>query len=251
NTLANAADDATWLLSTGSGSGNLPSTTVNSLAIDKNDNLWIGTADGIAILYNASSAIRLKSDAETPVVQYDQYAGYLFKGEIVRAIAVDGANRKWIGTDNGVWLLSPDAVNSSILLRFTTQNSPLPDNRIRKITIDNVTGIVYIGTENGVVAYRGTATEGGKTNGDVKSFPNPVPPGYQGTIAIKGLATNADVRITDMSGQLIYRTTALGGQAIWNGKDYTGRRPASGVYLIFATNTDGSQTYSGKMVFME
>ncbi|MBS1689756.1 MAG: T9SS type A sorting domain-containing protein, partial [Bacteroidetes bacterium] len=89
------------------------------------------------------------------------------------------------------------------------------------------------------------------TNSNVLTYPNPVPSGYNGTIAIKGLVANADVRITDVSGQLIYRTTALGGQAVWNGLDYTGHRPQSGVYLIFVTNSDGTQTYSGKMVFLQ
>src|SRR5690606_28412962 len=98
---------------------------------------------------------------------------------------------------------------------------------------------------------RSTAIEGKDTPENVLSFPNPVPSGYEGTIAIKGLSNNADVRITDIAGQLIYKTKALGGQAVWNGRDYTGRRPQSGVYLIFSTNNDGSQTYAGKLVFME
>jgi hypothetical protein len=102
-----------------------------------------------------------------------------------------------------------------------------------------------------LICYRGTSTEGGKENKEVKVFPNPVPSGYKGTIAIKGLVENADVRITDISGQLIYRTKALGGQAVWDGMDYTNRRPQTGVYLIFITNKDGSQKHVGKMVFME
>jgi hypothetical protein len=110
---------------------------------------------------------------------------------------------------------------------------------------------VYIGTEEGLVSYRSTATQGDSSNSNVTIFPDPVPSGYTGTIAIKGLVANADVRITDISGQLVYRTTALGGQAIWNGVDYKGHRPQSGVYLVFASSSDGSKTYSGKMVFMQ
>lgn len=250
NTLANPNDDIMYFMNAGVGAGNLPNSTVYALAVDQNDNLWIGTNDGIGILYNASSSLKRKVDAEIPIVQYDKYAGYLFKGEAVRTIAVDGANRKWIGTDNGVWLLSPDAGNSKIIERFTAENSPLPSDKIKKIAIDKVTGVVYIGTDKGLVSYRSTATEGGTTNTTVTTYPNPVPSNYSGTIAIKGLVANADVRITDMSGQLIYRTTALGGQAIWNGLDYTGRKPQSGVYLIFSTNSDGTQALSGKMVFL-
>ncbi|PQJ11015.1 hypothetical protein CJD36_013685 [Flavipsychrobacter stenotrophus] len=250
NTLSDASDDAIYHLTTGTNAGNLPDNGVSCIAIDKNDNLWIGTANGIGILYNASSAITQRADAEIPIVQYDKYAGYLFAGESIQTIAVDGANRKWIGTTNGVWLLSPDAGNSSIIYRFTVDNSPLPSNKIRKITVDKVTGDVYIGTDAGLMCYRSTATEGSESNSNVITYPNPVPSGFKGTIAIKGLTENADVRITDINGQLVYRTVALGGQAVWNGMDYKGHRPQSGVYLIFATNADGSQTYAGKMIFM-
>jgi hypothetical protein len=213
----------------------------------------VGTDNGIGIIYQASGCISGKCDAVIPIVQYDAYAGYLFSGENVRAIAVDGANRKWVGTDNGVWLLSPDA--STIIYRFTKDNSPLPSNRMQSITIDKVTGDVYLGTDQGLVSFRGTATQGGDTNHNVKIFPNPVPKGYNGTIAISGLVTNADVRITDIDGQLVYKTTAFGGQATWSGLDYKGHRPESGVYLVFVTNTDnsnsGTQNFVGKIVFVQ
>lgn len=167
----------------------------------------------------------------------------------VRTIAVDGGNRKWIGTTNGIWLISPEG--DKIIYRFTAENSPLPSNNVQKIAVDPVTGDVYIGTSSGLVSFRSTATDGTTQNQNVVTFPNPVPSGYSGTIAIRGVSENADVRITDIGGQLVYRTRALGGQAVWNGRDYTGRRPQTGVYLIFVTNKDGSQTHVGKMVFTE
>lgn len=248
--LGNTSDDTYTQYNKGAGAGNLPSQSVYCIAKDKNDNIWVGTNDGIGIMYNASSCYE-KCDFDIPVVKYDSFSGYFFAGEVVRTIAVDGGNRKWVGTDNGVWLLSPDAGNSKIINRFTTDNSPLPSNHIEKISIDPVTGDVYIGTELGLVSYRGTATEGGATHSNVTVFPNPISAGYKGEIAIKGLVANADVRITDVTGQLVYKTTAYGGQAVWNGYDYKGHRPQSGVYLIFSTNADGGQTYVGKMVFIQ
>lgn len=242
-------DDKFTLLLTGKGAGGLADNEVYCLAKDKNGNIWIGTKNGISIVSCPSQVIAGTCEAENRIVQYDKFAGYLFQGEVVKTIAVDGANRKWIGTNNGVWLISADG--DKIVSRFTEDNSPLPSNLIQKITIDPATGDVYIGTEQGLVSYRGTATDGGKENTDVKVFPNPIKSGYTGMIAIKGLVENADVRITDISGQLVYRTKALGGQAVWNGVDYTGRRPQSGVYLVFITNKDGSQTKVSKMVFME
>jgi ligand-binding sensor domain-containing protein len=223
---------------------------VNCIAKDKSNAMWIGTNDGIGVINcSPDQVFSGQCEIRKPIVQYDQFAGYLFQNEKVRTIAVDGANRKWIGTTNGVWLISPEG--DKIIYRFTAENSPLPANDVRKIAVDPITGDVYIGTTAGLVSYRGTATEGGESNQSVTTFPNPVPSGYSGTIAIRGLVENADVRITDISGQLVYRTRALGGQAVWNGLDYTGRRPQSGVYLIFVTNKDGSQTHAGKMVFME
>jgi ligand-binding sensor domain-containing protein len=249
STPSNTADDMYYIYGTGVGHGNLPGPTPYCLTKDKNGSIWVGTNNGIGIINCPEQATQGTCDAELRIVQYDQYAGYLFQNENVYSIAVDGANRKWVGTANGVWLLSSDA--SKILLRFTVDNSPLPSNVIQKISIDPVTGDVYIGTDQGLVSYKSTATEGITANQNVTVYPNPVTSGYKGTIAINGLVNNADVRITDMSGQLVYRTTALGGQAIWNGTDYTGHRPQSGVYLVFITNKDGSQSYVAKMVFME
>jgi hypothetical protein len=248
--LADPADDSYYHLIKGAGSGNLPSNNVYCIAKDKNDNIWIGTDNGIGIASHCNAPFNQAPpcDAERPIVQYDKFAGYLFDGNTVRSIAVDGANRKWVGTDDGVWLLSPHA--EKIIYRFTVDNSPLPSSRIRKISIDDVTGDVYISTDMGLVCFRSTATEGGDANENVLTFPNPVPANYTGTIAIKGLVENADVRITDINGQLVYHTKALGGQAVWNGLDYKGHKPQSGVYLIFVTNADGSQTYTGKMVFL-
>ena len=249
NTPDNRADDRYLQLNTGEGSGGLPENEVHCIVNDKEGALWIGTSDGIGIVSCPGDVISGNCEAEKRIVQFDEFAGYLFQNERVRTIAVDGGNRKWIGTNNGVWLVSPDG--DEILERFTKDNSPLPSDNIQKIAIDPETGDVYFGTELGLVSYRGQATDGEEEHKDLITFPNPVPSAYRGTIAIKGFAENADVRITDISGQLIYRTQALGGQAVWNGKDYSGRRPQSGVYLIFGTNKDGTQTAKGKMVFME
>ncbi len=249
STIDNPADDQYRQLRVGKGVGNLPDNEVYCLAKDKNGAIWVGTGNGIGIINCPAQVIAGTCETEIRVVQYDDFAGYLFANEIVKALAVDGANRKWVGTNNGVWLLSPDG--DKIIYRYTAENSPLPSNSIQKIAIDPITGDVYISTDDGMVSFRSGAVEGGTKNENVVSFPNPVPSGYDGFIAIKGLVENADVRITDIAGQLVYRTKALGGQAVWNGVDYTGRRPQTGVYLIFVTNKDGSQTHVGKLAFIE
>lgn len=248
NTLSNPSDDKYIKLLAGKGSGNLPDNGVQCIVNDKKGVIWIGTNNGIGIINCPDRITNLTCEAEIRVVQYDQFAGELFAGEIVKTIAVDGANRKWVGTNNGVWLISDDA--NKIIARFTKDNSPLPSNVMQSIGIDPLTGDVYFGTDKGIVAYRGTATDGGKSNVSALIYPNPIRNDYTGTIAIKGLVNNADVRITDVNGQLIFRTKALGGQAIWNGRTYTGQRPQTGVLLVFATDNEGNETFVGKMVFI-
>lgn len=250
NTIDNKNDDANRLLTTGSGNGNLPNNNVLSIAKDRNGKIWVGTNDGIGIFNCPESVLETGGcDAELKIVKYDLNAGLLFQRESVNSIAVDGANNKWIGTNNGVWLISDDA--EKIIHRFTKDNSPLPSDEVNSIAILPESGEVFIATNAGMVSYRSEATEGHSDNSDLLVFPNPVPSGYSGMIAVKGLVENSDVRITDVAGQLVYRTKAQGGQAVWNGRNYLGDRPRTGVYYVFVTNTDGTQTGVGKFVFNE
>ncbi|GAB2671025.1 two-component regulator propeller domain-containing protein [Flavihumibacter cheonanensis] len=246
----NATNEQWRFFQAGTGNGNLPSNEVLSLARDQFGFIWIGTADGIGIIQCASQVFSGDAcEAILPVVQSDNFAGFLFKGEAVQTIAVDGANRKWIGTKNGAWLIS--AGGEQTLLRFTTANSPLPDNDIRKIAIDPTTGAVLISTAKGLMSYQSTATEGGRTNTNVLVYPNPVPPGYTGTIAIRGLVNNAVVKITELNGRLIYQGRALGGQFIWNGLDLNGKKVATGVYPVWISNDGRTEQAVTKIVFIQ
>src|SRR5690606_25191291 len=128
-TLDNTVDDRDIQLVAGKGAGNLPDNEVYTLVKDRTGAIWIGTANGIGIVNCPGQVLDRQCEADLRVVQFDQFAGYLFQNEIVRAIAVDGANRKWIGTNNGVWLISPEGDN--IIERFTEENSPLPSDRIQ------------------------------------------------------------------------------------------------------------------------
>jgi len=157
----------------------------------------------------------------------------LFEEEVT-AIAVDGANRKWLGTHNGIFLQSPDGETE--IAHFNTENSPLLNNNITDIEIDQTNGDVYIGTDAGINVVRTDAIAGRTVHSsNAYAFPNPVRPEYDGPIAIRGLAEDAIVKITDIQGTLVYETQALGGQAIWYGRDLAGQRAASGVYLVFST----------------
>lgn len=172
----------------------------------------------------------------------------LLKDEHITAIAVDPGNRKWIGTKKGIWLFSESG--DALFSFFNTENSPLPSNYITAIGIDGSSGMVYIGTDKGMVSYRGTSTKGEDTHQNVKIFPNPVRPGYSGLVSFSGLVVDAIVKITDVSGKLVYETRAYGGTATWNAADYNGVRAVTGIYLIFSGNDDGSETFIGKLAIV-
>ncbi len=245
-----AINDDQWkFFKTGVGNGNLPSNTVYCTAKDKNGFIWVGTAKGIGVVQCPTEVFTQNCEAILPVVQRDRFAGYLFQDEEVRTIAVDGANRKWVGTKNGVWLISPEG--EKIIYRFTADNSPLLNNDIKRIAIDPQTGEVYICTATGICSFRSTATEGGETNSDMLVFPNPVPPNYNGTIAIKGLTDNALVKIVELDGRLAFHIRALGGQAVWDGKNYKGEKIASGVYLVIVRDNTGLEKIVTKIVMVK
>lgn len=215
---------------------NLPTNTVNCLAPDLEGNVWVGTNDGVVIFECGSIVFDSELCTGTlKVVERDGNTAYLLETENVKAIAIDGANRKWVGTSNGLFLLSPDGEEE--LAYFTTNNSPLFDNEIQSLAIDQQTGEVFIGTAKGIISYQSDAVAANRFHdSNILVYPNPVRPEYQGPIAIKGLARDAVVKITDINGKLVYETNALGGQAIWDGRDYNGRRANTGVYLVFSSS---------------
>lgn len=231
----------------GAGNGNLPNNEVLCLAKDKSGFIWVGTTDGIAVIQCPSDVfISQGCEAVLPVVPNGNFAGFLFKGQEVKDIAVDGADRKWVATKNGVFLIS--ASGEKVIYQFTEDNSPLLSSDVKKITIDGKTGEVYFATAKGICSFRSTATEGGEANEDVLVFPNPVPPGYSGTIGIRGLVNNAIVKITELDGRLVYQTRALGGQAVWDGRNYKGQRISSGVYLVLISD-DGKKERTATKIF--
>jgi len=230
---------------------NLPTNEVRDLALDLDGNMWVGTKQGVIVF----ECDVLNENSDCPgslrIVEEDDFGGFLLSEEDVATVAIDGANRKWFGTTNGIFVQSPSGEEK--VLRLTKDNSPLFSDVIQDIAFDNITGEVYIGTSEGLQVFRSDATGGGVINSsNINVFPNPVRPDYNGLIAINGLAEDANVKITDVSGLLVFETTALGGQAVWDGLDYTGRKANTGVYLVFATNknTTNPNTAIAKILFI-
>ena len=246
----NTGDDRWRRFFSGTVNGNLPSSEVTCVAKDKNGFIWVGTTDGIGVIQCPEQTFGAPACAATwPIVSNRNFAGYLFKGQEVRSIAVDGADRKWVATRNGVFLIN--ATGEKVINQFTENNSPLLSSDVKKITIDGKTGEVYFATLKGICSFRSTATEGAETNEEIIVFPNPVPPGFAGTIGIRGLANNAIVKITELDGRLVYQTRALGGQASWDGRNYRGQKISSGVYLILVSDDGRKERTAARIFFIQ
>jgi hypothetical protein len=223
------------ILSVQVGQGGLPSNRVYEVENDREGNIWVGTDAGVAYFFDKNN------DAVKPLFENR----FLLRDETVRAIAVDGGNRKWIGTDRGVWLFNP--TGEEALANFTAENSPLPSNRIYDIEIDPVSGEVFFATDRGVASFRSNATGGNNRFESIKIFPNPVTSGFTGEVGISGLATDAVLKITDISGRLVRETRANGGSASWDVKDTKGKRVQTGIYLVMAVTPEGSESIVGKI----
>ena len=218
------------------------------MAEDLDGEIWIGTGKGVAVFYNPEAVFSADgADCQQILIEQDGNVQLLLETEAVISLAVDGADHKWLGTQSsGAYMVSPDGTEQ--LLHFTPENSPLPSNTVIGIAIDEGTGEVFFATDQGMVSYRNTATEGGTSNACASVFPNPVRETWTGPIAITGLMRDSDVKVTDIAGNLVYRTTSQGGQAIWPGTDLSGNRVSTGVYMIFAADPEGASRCNTKVL---
>ncbi|TGE07560.1 type IX secretion system anionic LPS delivery protein PorZ [Hymenobacter fodinae] len=233
-------------------SDGLPSGEIYDIVKDRQGDIWVATIKGPAVFNDPVSAFDPSTGLgfQTPYVRRGEGTGFVaLGGEAVRAIAVDGANRKWFATDRGLWLFNEDATEA--LEHFTTANSPLPSDRIVDVDVNDKTGEVFVATDAGVVAYRGSATITEGKPSCAKVSPNPVRTNFTGQVGISGLANNAQVKITDVTGKLVYQTRANGGTVIWNLADYNGRKVQSGVYLVLSSDADGKNGCISKVAVVE
>lgn len=241
----NKRDNKQTYLTEQPGVGGLPNRNANAIAMDREGIVWLGLSEGVVYFANPYSIFSTNVDAIRPIFENR----YLLQDEKITAIEVDGGNRKWIGTERGVWLFNP--TGEELVYNFTNENSPLLSNKIVDIEIDNITGEVFFATDKGIVSFRSDATSGNLSFDGVKIFPNPVTPDFNGSVAISGLITDAIVKITDVSGKLVWETRAEGGTATWGVRNFSGKRVSTGVYLVFASNVDGSSKVVGKVAVID
>ena len=217
---------------------------INDIAEDHNGIIWVLTNQGPFIIENPKQYfepdfhfVKIK----VPRNDGTNFADYLLDAVYTTCIAIDDANRKWIGTQGaGLYLISADGMET--VHHFTSSNSPLPSDNIKDIAIKGSTGEVFVATDAGLVSYRSDATRGAEgdfNKSDVYAFPNPVSPDYEGLVTIVGLKADSDVRILSTDGHLICHGTSLGGSFTWNLRDHTGHRVPTGVYFVVAADAEG------------
>ncbi|WP_321519616.1 two-component regulator propeller domain-containing protein [uncultured Bacteroides sp.] len=255
-TLEDTTDDKTKFIGSfvNQDGTNLGKLNILSIAEDKNGAIWIGTEKGPIVINNPTKifdddfyCIQIK----VPRNDGTNLADFLLDNEKINAICIDGANRKWIGTENnGIFLLSEDGLET--IHHFSTSNSPLLSNKIQSLVINPNTGELYIGTDQGLISYMSDATEGGNSFSEsAHAYPNPVKPDYTGVITVTGLIRDSDVKITDINGNLIYAGTSVGGQFTWNGANSKGKRVASGIYLVLAADSEGKEGIATKILVIK
>ena len=246
------SDDSRWAgeLRLWDSDGEVISDIIYALAEDHDGNIWMGTNNGVVVFKDNDKVFEtqhpISNRIKVPRNDGTNNADYLLSGVNVYAIAVDGANRKWIGTEtDGVYLVSDDGLQT--IHTFNKDNSPLPSNEINSITIDTVRGEVFFATANGIVSFAGTANEPVEKLSKVKVYPNPVVPTYRGYVKISGLENNTRVFITDINGRLVFEDVSYGGMAMWNTKDTDGHDVSTGTYMIWTANYDGTEKAVGKI----
>ncbi|MGI6342803.1 MAG: two-component regulator propeller domain-containing protein [Bacteroidales bacterium] len=249
NTLENNSDDRGKKLTNAVGNGALPSAHINCIEIDKTGQLWLGTDEGVYVIYSPSSVFTGGNyDAQNIKVERDGAVYNLLETEIVTAIAINGNNEKWFGTNNsGAFLMSEDGTEE--ILHFTAENSPLISNQIMDIKISN-TGEVFFATALGVISYQDYKVEPLSHLDSLYIYPNPVRPNYNGPIMINNLVGSSHIKITDANDNLVWETENNGGQALWYGTDIRGRKVNSGVYYIYVISNSLEHRKAGKVLII-
>lgn len=250
-TILDKSDDRYKIYRNGEGLGNLPSSVVTAVCVDFNNDIWVGTDNGLVVIYNSGRVFNTDGiiDAQPILLQYEEEVERLLGNTSITKIVLDGGNRKWVATESaGVILFGTDGRQE--IYNFNTTNSPLASNNVLDIAINDKTGEVFFVTEKGLQSFRSDASVSDFDYSDVQVFPNPFRPDFNGVVSIQGIAYESEVRITDVAGNLVFKTLSNGGTATWNGQTLSGSRAASGVYQIWTAPRNGKGRYVGKFVLI-
>ena len=254
-TIDNQSDDKSTFLttfnySTSDGIKSITPQFYFSIEQEKNGTIWVGTNEGPLLFNSPSKAFDANFNCSRIIIPRNDGTGlgdYLLEDQAIKAIAIDGANRKWLGTElSGVYLMSENGQET--IYHFNTNNSPLTSNDILSIAINPVTGEVFFGTGSGLISFQSDAANAENAFKKVHAYPNPVRENFSGLITITGLVENSHVKITDVSGNLVCETTSKGSIATWDGKNKRGEKVSTGVYLAICVSPDGLQSATAKIL---
>ena len=240
----------------------MPDLNVRTIAVDRSNRIWLGTKSGLVVYSNASGVFdEVATNAQPVVINGDEngFGDRLLGDQTINSIVVDGADNKWFGTDSGgVLYTNPNGQNTIAI--FSKKNSPLPSNRILKISADNAAGKVYFATDKGIVAYNSNVVPFGDVLEAVYAYPNPVLKNHE-TVTIDGrngthLPKGTNVKILDVAGNLVHETNVIegqelqGGKVVWNKRNLAGNKVASGIYIVLLSNDDASETAVTKIAII-
>ncbi len=237
-TFNNTADDKSGLITESTG---LNSTDISDIKVDKRGDIWVGSSRGVNIISNTSTIVNLANP------QLRITSVFSLRQQSVKAIAVDPLNQKWIATAEGLLLVNSDG--SRVLATLNSKNSPLLDDRIESLTIDEKTGRVYVGTFLGLNVFETPAIKPKDKFDGLFIYPNPfvIQDGAQ-LITIDGLVRDSEIKILSASGNLVRKLETPGGRvAYWDGKDDDQNLVSSGIYLIIASDKDANNIEIGKV----
>ncbi len=246
-------------LTTQLNSGSLPDANVRTIAVDSNNRIWLGTKKGLVTFSNATGVFSGNNNAEPLIILDEGIAKKLLGDQTVNTIAIDGANNKWFGTDNG-GVLGTNPSGSTTLFNFRKDNSPLPSNRILKIQVDNTTEKVFIATDKGIVAFKSKVAPFGEHLKSAYAYPNPSTKSNN-FITIDGrngnhLPRGTNVKILDAAGYLVYETNVVegqelqGGKVVWDKTNLAGKKVASGIYIVLLTTKDKTEVTTTKIAII-
>ena len=69
-------------------------------------------------------------------------------------------------------------------------------------------------------------------------------------LTIDGLTDDANVKITDVTGNLVYEEFASGGSIQWDTRAFGKHKVSSGVYLVLITSEDQLETQVSKIMII-
>ncbi|MCK5063829.1 MAG: T9SS type A sorting domain-containing protein [Candidatus Fermentibacteraceae bacterium] len=191
----------------------LPSADVQSIALSRNEDLYVGTTGGLAVM-------KAGDDSFTDI---EDISGN------INMLCFDNLSCLWVGSSEGLYRIYPDGS----IEEYNTLNSPLQSIGIRNAVCDTDNGLLYLVTDHGLWKLH---LEQGMT-GNIETatvYPNPFVPTAGEVLGIAGLPNRTlDFHLFDLRGELVYESLSQNRDMFsWDGYDNNSEPVASGTYIV-------------------